>query len=160
MSTTSAGQHIAAVLPSKGHGLQVGPRPTPTPGPNDLLIEVKAIALKPIDYYMRDTGFVVSSYPAILGSDVAGVVVSAGQSVPSDTPKPGTRVAAFAPCFFTKGAPDYGAFQEKVLVPASNVTALPKSLSFNEASVLPMAVVTAWSGWYSIGIPRDTRYTV
>lgn len=158
MSTTS-GQHIAAVLPSKGHALEVDLRPTPTPGPTDLLIEVKSIALNPIDYYMRDMGFVIASYPAIVGSDIAGVVVSAGDSVPFDAPKPGTRVAAFAPCFFTKGAPDYGAFQEKVLVPASNVTTLPESLSFNEASILPMAVVTAWSGWYSIGIPRDTKYT-
>jgi len=160
MSSSSApGQHFAAVQSSKGHALEYVPRPTPTPGPTELLIQVKSLALNPVDHFMCDYGFMVDSYPAIMGSDIAGVVLSAGSSVPSDAPKPGTRVAAFAPSFFAKGAPDYGAFQERVLVPASNVTPLPDTVSFNDASILPMAVVTAWSGWYSIGLARDTKYT-
>ena len=36
---------------------------------------------------------------------------------------------------------------------------LPSKINFNEAASLPMAVLTAWSGWYSIGLPRDTAYT-
>ena len=36
---------------------------------------------------------------------------------------------------------------------------LPESMSFNEGSLLPMAVLTAWSGWYSIGVERDAAYT-
>ena len=95
----------------------------------------------------------------MIGSDIAGTVVSAGSSVPSDAPEPGTRVAAFAPAFFTKGIPDYGAFQTRALVPAANVVPLPSSMSFSEATLLPMAVLTTWSGWYSIGLPRDTAYT-
>ena len=154
-------QHLAAILPSKAAGvLQVQERTTPTPGPKDLLIHVKSIALNPIDHYQRDMGFPpLAHYPTVLGSDVAGTVVSAGSAVPSDAPKPGSRVAAFAPCFFTQGLPDYGAFQTHVLVPAANVVPLPSSISFNEAALLPMAVGTAWSGWYSIGLPRDTAYT-
>lgn len=156
---SSSGQHLAAILPSKGHPLELVERPTPTPGPTDLLIQVKSIALNPIDHYMRDMGFVISSYPAIVGSDIAGIVLSQGSAVPDNAPKPGTRVAGFCPCFFEHGAPDYGAFQEKVLVPASNVVILPDNVSYPEASLLPMAVVTAWSGWYSIGIARDTKYS-
>lgn len=161
MSSTPSGQHLAAILASKAAGvLEVKHRQTPTPGPNDLLIEVKSIALNPIDYYQRDHGFPpLDHYPTVLGSDIGGTVISAGSSVPSDAPKPGTRVAAFAPCFFTKGLPDYGAFQTRVLVPAANVVPLPQGVTFNEASLLPMAAVTAWSGWYSIGLPRDTAYT-
>ena len=98
-------------------------------------------------------------YPTVLGSDIAGIFVSAGSSVPSDAPKAGTRVAAFAPSFFTKGLPDYGAFQTRVLVPAANVVPLPAKIGFKEAALLPMAVVTAWSGFYSIGLPRDTAYS-
>jgi NADPH:quinone reductase-like Zn-dependent oxidoreductase len=64
-----------------------------------------------------------------------------------------------APCFFVKGAPNYGTFQTRVLVAAANVASLPDGTSFKEASLLPMAVATAWSGWYSIGLPRDTTYT-
>lgn len=46
-----------------------------------------------------------------------------------------------------------------MLVPAVNAVPLPQGMSFNEASLLPMAVTTAWAGWYSIGLPRETAYT-
>ncbi len=151
--------HLAVLLPSKGSPLELIHRPTPTPGPHDLLIEVKSIALNPIDYSQRDYDFPAINYPAILGSDIAGTVLSAGSSVPSDAPKPGTRVAAFAPCFWEKGAPDYGAMQTRVLVPAANSLTLPDGMSFTEAALLPMSVATAWAGWYSIGLARDTAYT-
>jgi NADPH:quinone reductase-like Zn-dependent oxidoreductase len=36
-----------------------------------------------------------------------------------------------------KGAPDYGAFQTRVLVPAENAVPLPQEMGFNEASLLP-----------------------
>ena len=161
MSTTAtSSQHLAAILPSKAAGvLEFSHRPTPTPGSHDLLIEVKSIALNPVDWFQRDVGFPpIKNYPTVIGSDIAGTVISAGSSVPSDGPKPGTRVAAFAPSFF-KGLPDYGAFQTRALVPAANAVPLPSKVSFNEGSLLPMAVLTAWSGWYTIGLPRDTAYT-
>jgi NADPH:quinone reductase-like Zn-dependent oxidoreductase len=101
----------------------------------------------------------LAGFPSVLGSDIGGVVVAAGSSISSDAPKPGTRVAAFAPTFFVQGAPDYGAFQKFAMVPAVNVAQIPDSMSFNEASLLPMAVVTAWSGFYSIGLPRNTHYS-
>lgn len=159
MSSPPSGQHLAAILRSKGSPLEVTHRPTPTPGPKELLIEVKSIALNPIDWYQREAGFAIASYPAIIGSDIAGTVLSTGSSVPSDAPEPGTRVAAFAPCFYAKGAPDYGAFQTRVLVPAANAVPLPQGMSFNEASLLPMAVATAWGGWHVIGVPRNAAYT-
>jgi len=159
-SSNSSGQHLAAIAPSKGVPLEVTHRPTPSPGPDDLLIEVESIAVNPIDYYQRDFGFPpIANYPAVLGSDIAGTVISAGSSVASDAPKSGTRVAAFAPCFFMQGAPDYGALQTRVLVPAVNAVPLPQAISFNDASILPMAAATAWAGWYSLGIARDTKYT-
>jgi NADPH:quinone reductase-like Zn-dependent oxidoreductase len=157
--STPPGQHLAAILSSKGSVLDVTHRPTPTPGPNDLLIAVKSIALNPLDWIQRDLGFAVTTYPAVVGSDIAGTVISTGSSLPSDAPQPGTRVAAFTPCFFVKGAPDYGGLQTRVLVPAAMVVPLPHGTSFNEASLLPIAVGTAWSGWYSIDVPRDTAYT-
>jgi len=156
-SSTSSGQHLTAIATSKGAPLEVTHRSTPNPGPNDLLIEVNSIALNHIDHYQRDMGFPpLAGYPSVLGSDIAGTVISAGSS---GAPKPGTRVAAFAPCFFKQGAPDYGALQTRALVPAVNAVPLPKVMSFNEASLLPAAIETAWAGWYSIGIPHDTAYT-
>ena len=75
-TSTPSGQHLATILPSKGSALEVTCRPTPHPGPNDLLIEVQSIALNPVDWYQRDWGLAIASYPAVLGSDIAGTVVS------------------------------------------------------------------------------------
>ncbi|GAD99985.1 hypothetical protein BC1G_01379 [Paecilomyces variotii No. 5] len=154
----SSKQHLAAILTAAGTPLTLVQRPTPAPGPDELLIEVKSIALNPIDWKQRDSGFMIANWPTVLGSDIAGTVISAGSSVPDDAPKPGSRVTAFAPCFYTKGKPDYGALQTRVLVPAANALEIPQGMSFNEASLLPMAVSTAWAGWYSIGLPFDTSY--
>lgn len=158
-ASNPSGQHLAAILPTKGSALEVTHRPTPSPGPNELLIGVRSIALNPIDCRQRDYGFAVAGYPAVVGSDIAGTVVATGSSVPSEAPQPGTRVAAFAPCFFVQGAPDYGALQARVLVPAENAVPLPPGMAFNEACLLPMAILTAWSGWHVIGLQRNTAYT-
>ncbi|CAD6441957.1 4938e1ad-1b9f-415c-8fec-5fc7636135e0 [Sclerotinia trifoliorum] len=159
MASTTMSQHLAAIIPEKGSPLKIVHRPTPTPGPTELLIEVHSIACNPIDYYMRDHGFAVASYPAIPGSDISGIVIAAGSSVPAAAPKVGTRVTAFAHAFFTHGDPDYGAFQKKVLVPASSVCPLPDGISFNEGSILPMAVQTSMAAWYSAGLARGTKLT-
>ncbi|OJD28653.1 zinc-binding alcohol dehydrogenase domain-containing protein cipb [Diplodia corticola] len=151
--------HLAAVLPAKGSTIEVKDRPTPTPGPSELLINVKSVAVNPLDWKQQLSGFMLNQgFPTVLGSDVSGIVLAAGSAVPADAPKPGTRVAAFAPCFFTQGAADYGAFQTRVLVPAANAVALPERVDFDEASTLPMAVATAWSGLYTLGVPRETAF--
>ncbi|KAL8883820.1 MAG: hypothetical protein Q9215_007996 [Flavoplaca cf. flavocitrina] len=153
---TSTTEHAAAVCESKGSPLTVVKRTTPNPGLSEVLVEVKSIALNPIDYYMRDFGFLITSYPAIIGSDIGGMILAAGSSTSF---KLGTRVTAFAQIFFVQGATDYGASQAKALIPAANVAQLPGTVSLNEASLLPMSVVTARSGWYSIGLPlQDTLY--
>ena len=130
-------------------------RPTPTPGPGELLIEVKSVALNPLDYIQRDMGFVVAGYPAVVGTDIGGIVLSAGPSVPADAPKVGARVTAFANTFYTQASPNYGALQTRVVVRASMTCAIPQSMSFNEAATLPMQVATTWSGLYTIGVPRS-----
>lgn len=154
-------KHNAAIVPEKAAGhLQIISRPTPTPRGTDLLIKVKAIATNPVDYYQRDFGMPpVASYPAVLGSDIAGVVVSGGSDVPSDAPQPGSRVLAFATSYYHNGASDYGSFQEYVLVPSDRVTPIPDNISFEEGSILPMSVATAWAGWTTVGITHDTKYT-
>ncbi|KAE8345279.1 hypothetical protein BDV24DRAFT_125686 [Aspergillus arachidicola] len=154
-----AGQHEAAILPQKGGPLSLGKRPTPEPGPNDVLIEVKAVALNPCDHFQRDYGMPpVLIYPAILGSDTAGVVVKLGSNV-TTVPGPGSRVIAFASSFYQNGSPDHGAFQKYTLAQSEAVISLPDNLSFEEGAVFPMAVLTALTAWTTIGIPLDTKYT-
>ncbi|MCJ1328547.1 hypothetical protein MMC10_005224 [Thelotrema lepadinum] len=153
------GKHQAAILPQKGGPLSVSDRATPEPGPNEILIEVKAIALNPVDYYQRDFGMPpVPSYPAVLGSDVAGLVAKVGSSV-SNAPPSGSRVIALASSFFQNGSPDHGAFQKYTLAQSEVVISLPDALSFEEGAIFPLAVSTALSGWTTIGIPLNTRYS-
>lgn len=154
-----AGKHQAAIIPQKGGPLSVVDRATPEPGPNDVLIQVRAIAVNPVDYYQRDLGMPpVPSYPAVVGSDVAGLVVKAGSNV-SNAPPCGSRAIAFASSYYQGGSQDYGAFQEYVLAQSEGVIALPDALSFEEGAVLPLAVLTALSSWTTIGIPLGTKYT-
>jgi len=150
--------HLAAIAHGKGP-LKVEERPTPAPGPKELLIEVNSIAINPVDAHQRDRGIFVKAYPAVFGSDIAGTVISSGSSVPSDAPKPGSRIAGFASAFYQQGSPNYGAFQKKLLIPAANVVLLPDNISYNEGALLPMSVETGWAGFYVNGIARDTKYT-
>jgi NADPH:quinone reductase-like Zn-dependent oxidoreductase len=69
------------------------------------------------------------------------------------------RVAAFSECFDNKGAPDYGAFQERMIVPSANAVPLPDDISFNQGTLLPMAVYTTFAGMYTLGVPFDTSYS-
>lgn len=155
--SSTPGQHVAAVLREKGAPIVIENRPTPNPGPNEILIEAHAVALNPIDVYQRAMGFAIKQFPTVVGSDVAGIVAEVGTDAPSMLKK-GTRVAAFAPNFYTQGLPDYGATQKYVLVPADNATPIPYTLSFKEASLLPMSIQTAWSGLSGIGIGPNTKY--
>ncbi len=152
------GNHQAAVLHSAGSPLSVIDRDTPEPGPDEVLIETKAIAMNPVDYYQRDFGRPpIPSYPAVLGEDVAGLVVKVGSNV-HDVPPPGSRIIAFASSFYQNGSPDHGAFQKLTLARSEGVIPLPDTLSFEEGAILPLAVLTALSAYTSMGIPLDTKY--
>ncbi|KAJ5689468.1 hypothetical protein N7462_003860 [Penicillium macrosclerotiorum] len=154
MSTTVPEQHFAAVIPQKGGPLAIVQRPTPTPGPKELLLEVKAVAFNPVDYYQRETGLFLEDYPAIVGSDVAGTVIRVGPDVRADAPQVGTRVTAFASAWMYKWNLDYGAMQQYVLVSEDNIAVLPEAFSFAEGSAFPMAALVAWNGWLWAGIPQ------
>ncbi|KAJ3073245.1 hypothetical protein HDU98_001927 [Podochytrium sp. JEL0797] len=153
MATTDK-HHSAAIGASRGTPFVVQTRATPTPGPNQVLIEVKAVALNPVDYIMRDSGFQVKKFPVVLGSDVGGIVSQIGSGVTSC--QVGDRVTAFAMSFGEGGAPDFGAFQQFVLIPEDNVTVLPKEMSFKEAAMFPLAIYTTAAGYFHIlNVPRE-----
>ncbi|KAJ5249017.1 hypothetical protein N7468_000468 [Penicillium chermesinum] len=155
--------HLAAVSLAKGQPLQIQTRQTPKPGPDDLLVAVKSIALNPADVLMRDTGILVSAHPTILGFDVSGLVLEVGENVPvapyNDSPsasfRPGlTRIAAYSACVWRASDPNYGVFQETCLVPWQHAVILPDSISWNHAVTLPVSVQVALCAWDAMGIPR------
>ncbi|KAF2173630.1 hypothetical protein M409DRAFT_48577 [Zasmidium cellare ATCC 36951] len=155
--------HLAAVAPAMGAPFEIQSRPTPKPGPGDVLVQVKSVALNPADHIMRDLGIHIPEFPAIIGFDISGVILEVGENVPSANDQgsgpayqPGTRVAAYAAAAFKSCDPDYGAFQEKVLVPWEHVAPIPaEGISWNEAATLPVAIQVPLSVWDALGIPRS-----
>ncbi|KAF5683574.1 zinc-binding alcohol dehydrogenase domain-containing protein [Fusarium denticulatum] len=150
--------HLAAVCTGKGQPFQVQARSTPKPGPDELLITVKSVALNPADVIMRDQGLFVTEYPTVIGFDMSGSVLQLGENVPAgnDGFQPGTRVAAYSASAWRGCAPDYGPFQEKCLVPWQHVVRLPdQNMSWNHAATLPVSVQVPLSAWDMMGIPRS-----
>jgi alcohol dehydrogenase len=88
--------------------------PRPEPGPNDLLVKVRAASVNPVDFKIRDGGVKVLipyRFPLVLGNDLAGDVEAVGVSVTRF--KPGDAIYAR----LDKGR--IGAFAEWALVSES-----------------------------------------
>ncbi|KAJ9609028.1 hypothetical protein H2200_006799 [Cladophialophora chaetospira] len=99
---------------------------------NDVLIKVEAAASNPKDWsHLVATGASINS-----GDDLAGVVLAIGPDVTRF--KPGDQVAAFHPM----GKP-YGAYAEYAIAPEHTTLHIPDTLSFEEASTIPLVSLTA-----------------
>ncbi|KAH6694074.1 chaperonin 10-like protein [Plectosphaerella plurivora] len=149
--------HLAAVSLAKDSPFEVQSRTTPHPGPGELLIAVKSIALNPADLVMRKTGLFIAAHPAITGFDISGLVLAVGQGVPPCFEPGVTRIAAYAAAAFKGCTPDYGAFQERCLVPWQHAAPLPEGTSWNQAATLPVSVQVPLSAWDALGLPRPEQ---
>jgi NADPH:quinone reductase-like Zn-dependent oxidoreductase len=107
--------------------------PDPKPGPDDVLIKVRATSVNPIDWKIRrgDLKDVMPlHFPVILGRDVAGEVVETGTNVTSI--KPGQRVMGLVNHSYAE-----------LLTAASDVfTLIPAGLDDKQAAVLPLVTTT------------------
>ncbi|WP_187264327.1 zinc-binding dehydrogenase [Pontibacter beigongshangensis] len=129
-------------------------RPKPVPAAGEVLVQVKAAALNRRDVWIQYGKYFTKDYPAVLGSDGAGVVTELGTGVPADwlgqavlidpTTDWGDNLQVQAPQFKVLGMPQAGTFADYVLVRAGNLHPKPEHLSFEEAAALPLAGVTAW----------------
>lgn len=131
-------------------------RPTPEPGPGEVLVSVRAIS-----FNYRDVMMVKGLYnpklklPRIPCSDGAGVVVSTGPGVTAW--KAGDRVAGIfmqnwldgpltpAKAKGALGGDIDGTLADTVVLKETGLVAIPEHLSFEEASTLPCSAVTAWN---------------
>jgi zinc-binding alcohol dehydrogenase family protein len=109
---------------------------TPVAAKRDLLVEVKAISVNPVDCKRRAPKDQVESKPMILGWDAAGVVKAAGPE--AKLFKPGDAV------YYAGSIIRQGANSEFHLVDERIVGRKPKNLSFAEAAALPLTTITAW----------------
>ncbi|KAK0708583.1 chaperonin 10-like protein [Lasiosphaeris hirsuta] len=146
--------NFAALLPALATDLVVEERPIPVPGPGEVLVRNHVIALNPIDWKRQSWGFLVPSYPAILGTDHAGTITAVGAGV--TTLAAGDRILGFPDGFLT-GIASHSAFQTYTVVSASLATKLPTSLSFSSAATLPTAAAYATLALFGfLGLPLPT----
>ena len=110
--------------------------PEPVAGPRDLLVEVKAISVNPVDTKVRQNAQPEAGTAKVLGWDVAGVVKAVGSDV--SLFKVGDKV------FYAGSIARAGANSERHVVDERIVGHMPKSLGFAEAAALPLTAITAW----------------
>lgn len=124
---------------AKGGALRSGDSPVPELRENDVMVEIHAASVNPLDAKIRDGEFkLILPYrlPLILGNDVAGVVVRLGSSVRGF--KPGDEV-------YARPAQDrIGTFAEFIAMNEADVAMKPKNLTMEEAASLPLVALTAW----------------
>ncbi|TNV13102.1 zinc-binding alcohol dehydrogenase family protein [Buttiauxella sp. B2] len=108
--------------------------PTPVASGHDLLVEVKAISVNPVDTKVR-AGF-NAEQPRVLGWDAVGVVVAVGESVTLF--KPGDEV------WYAGSLTRPGSNSEYQLVDERIVALKPKSIDNASAAALPLTAITAW----------------
>ena len=113
---------------------------SPQPRPRDLLVEVRAISVNPVDTKVRMRAAPPAGEHKILGYDAAGIVVACGAE--AGLFRPGDEV-------FYAGAIDRpGTNAQYHCVDERIVGRKPTSLGFAEAAALPLTAITAWEALF------------
>ena len=111
-------------------------QPTPTPKRRDLLIEIKAVSVNPVDVKIRQSAKMEPSQWKVLGWDAAGIVTAIGPDVTLF--QPGDEV------FYAGTIDRPGTNAEYHLVDERIVGMKPKTIDWAEAAALPLTAITAW----------------
>ncbi|CAH0118886.1 Narbonolide/10-deoxymethynolide synthase PikA2, modules 3 and 4 [Paenibacillus sp. CECT 9249] len=121
--------------------LSVGEWETPVPGPDELLVEVKATALNRADLVQKRGGYPPPPGASpILGLEIAGIVERTGDDI-TDW-QPGDRVFALLPG---------GGYAEKAVVPAGMAMRIPAGWTFEQAAAVPEVFLTAYLNLFQLG---------
>ena len=135
--------------------LQVKEITRPSPGPGQLLIEVDAASVNPVDHKIRTGKYKMfrPQLPAIIGRDIAGTIRAVGTGT-NGSFKVGDAVF---------GMLDYqrGAYTRYTVATARELTRRPDALSVNDAGALGVAALTAWQGLFDHGyLKRGERVLI
>ncbi len=105
--------------------------PRPTPAPNQVLVEVRAIGVNFVDIYYRE-GVYPAALPLTPGQEGAGIIVEVGEAV--ENFKVGDNVAW---CMYL------GAYAEYAVVPEAHLVHIPPAISFEQAAAILLQGMTA-----------------
>ena len=130
----------AFVVESYGEdGLRAADVPVPDVGRNDVLVEVKAASINPLDKMVRNGEFkqlIKYERPFVLGHDLSGVVVQVGADA---------RGFAVGDEVYARPRDlRIGAFADLIAIDQDDVALKPHSLSFVEAAAVPLVALAAW----------------
>ncbi len=132
-------------------------RPDPEPGPGEVIVAIKAVAINPRDLILSRRGYgrFSGSLPLIPLCDGAGEIIAVGDGVSR------VEIGDFVCPIFSQnwmqgtfadnsfdgvlGGPRDGTMQEKMCLSEEGVVKAPQHMSFAEAATLPCAAVTAWN---------------
>lgn len=109
--------------------------PDPVPGPHDVLVEVRAVSVNPVDTKVRMRASPDAGH-AVLGYDAAGIVAAVGG-----------KVSLFAPgdeVWYAGDVTRQGSNAGRQLVDERIVGRKPTTLDFTAAAALPLTTITAW----------------
>jgi NADPH:quinone reductase len=110
--------------------------PNPEPGPRDLVVEIKAVSVNPVDTKVRKRAQPEPGGTKVLGFDAAGIVTAVGSQ--ASLFKAGDEV------FYAGSIMRQGTNAQFHVVDERIVGCKPKSLSFEEAAAMPLTTLTAW----------------
>ena len=117
--------------------------PRPEPGPREVLIRVMAASVNPVEYKIRQGGYLPKeALPLTLGRDVAGVVEAVGVEVAKFRPKDDVYAMLDR---------SHGGYAEYVVEAMENCAVPPGRLDFVQAAAVPLAGLTAWQGLFDHG---------
>jgi len=115
----------------------------PVCGNNEVLVQIMAAGVNPIDTKLRSNGlYVADGLPAILGCDGAGIVEAVGSDVTRF--EPGDAVYY---CFGGLGQ-QAGNYAEYIAVPEAFVAQKPECIDFIDAAAAPLVLITAWEALF------------
>jgi len=119
--------------------LRYGDMPEPVPGQDDVLVEVHAAGLNPLDAKIRDgafKAFLPYRPPFILGHDVAGIVVGIGSNV--------RRFKLGDEVYARPRDGRIGTFAERIAIDQADVALKPGTIGMADAASIPLVGLTAW----------------
>lgn len=126
--------------------IRVADIPVPSIGDRDLLVQVRAASVNPLDFKIRRGKLKVLlkyRFPLVLGNDLSGIVTAVGAGVTRF--KPGDAIYA------RLDKDRIGAFAEFAAVREGAAASMPANVTFEEAASLPLVALTAWQALVEIG---------
>ncbi len=122
--------------------LQVYDVPEPIPGPEDVLIQVKATTVNHLDLFQRDGSRPVDRLPFTPGLEAAGVVLNDSQGFKAGERVMTTRALA------AKGG---GGYASKIAASAADLVRIPGAVTFEQAVAAGLTSSTAWGSLFDLG---------